>query len=91
LGILPGLTANLPNGNTDHLDPDGRLKHTWQRWLNNILLGGLNIFLVRFLFPVSTIGIAALVEEHRFGLLNNVSIYPAIEVVLVFIIIDLAV
>lgn len=66
-------------------------EYTWPRWFNNILLGGLNTFLVRFLFPVSTIGIAALVEEHRFGFLNIVSTYPAIEVVLVFIIIDLAV
>ena len=66
-------------------------EYTWQRWFNNILLGGLNAFLVRFLFPLSTIGIAALVEERQFGLLHNVSIHPVIEVVIVFLIIDLAV
>lgn len=65
-------------------------EYTRPRWFNNILLGGLNTFLVRFLLPVSTIGIAALVEEYQFGFLNNVSIYPAIEVIIVFIIIDLA-
>ncbi|MCK5396429.1 MAG: sterol desaturase family protein [Gammaproteobacteria bacterium] len=65
-------------------------ERTWLRWFNNIFLGGLNIFLVRFLLPVSTIGIATLVEEHKFGFLNNVSIHLAIEVVIVFLIIDLA-
>ncbi len=24
---MPGMTANLPNGSADHLDPDGWLKH----------------------------------------------------------------
>lgn len=59
------------------------------RWMNNMVLGGLNIFLVRFLIPISTIGIAVLVEERQLGLLNQVSINPIIEVLFAFIVIDL--
>lgn len=65
-------------------------EHAWLRWFNNIFLGGLNIFLVRFLLPVSTIGIAALADEHKFGFLNNVSFHLAVEIVIVFLIMDLA-
>ena len=65
-------------------------EYTRLRWLNNIFLGGLNVFLVRFLLPVSMIGIAALVEEHKLGFLNNVSFHPAIEVLIVFLIFDFA-
>lgn len=65
-------------------------EQSWIRWFNNIFLGGLNMFLVRFLFPLSTLGIATLVEDHKFGFLNNVSFYLAIEIVIGFLVIDLA-
>jgi len=65
-------------------------KQTRSRWLNNIFIGGLNMFLVRFLLPMSTVGIAVLANEHKIGLLNNVSFHLAIEFVIVFLIFDLA-
>jgi len=65
-------------------------EQTWSRWLNNIFIGGLNIFLVRFLLPVSTIGIAQLADEHQIGFFNNTSFPLAIEVVIVFLLLDIA-
>ena len=42
-------------------------KQGWIRWFNNIFLAGLNMFLARFLFPVSTVAIAMWAEENQYG------------------------
>lgn len=62
---------------------------TWSRWFSNIIIGGLNMVLVRFLLPASTIGFAALIAEKKFGLFNNIDVGIAAEIVLSFLILDL--
>ncbi|MFT7258818.1 MAG: sterol desaturase/sphingolipid hydroxylase (fatty acid hydroxylase superfamily) [Glaciecola sp.] len=59
------------------------------RWINNILLGGLNMLLVRFLLPISAVGIAAYAESETIGLFNKVSLPLCVEFIISFILIDL--
>ena len=40
------------------------------RWVNNLGLVFFNSFIIRILFPVAAVGVAAFVETHGWGLLN---------------------
>ncbi|WP_067866625.1 sterol desaturase family protein [Neptuniibacter marinus] len=42
----------------------------WYRWSNNLALVFLNSLILRILFPVAAVGVALLVEQKGYGLLN---------------------
>jgi sterol desaturase/sphingolipid hydroxylase (fatty acid hydroxylase superfamily) len=59
------------------------------RWLNNVLLGGLNMLLVLFLLPISAVGIALYVDIEKIGLFNYLPLPLYIQFIISFILIDL--
>lgn len=61
------------------------------RWLNNIGLVVLNTVLLRLLFPLAAVGLAASASTHGWGVFNQISISPGLAVVLAVVAMDLAI
>jgi sterol desaturase/sphingolipid hydroxylase (fatty acid hydroxylase superfamily) len=59
------------------------------RWLNNLTLVVINSFILRVLFPASSIGLAILVQDQNWGLLNYFEVSFPIAVIFSLIVMDL--
>lgn len=58
------------------------------RWVNNLSLVFLNSFVVRLLFPLAAVGMAAFVTENGWGLFNYYQIPHTIAIIASIIIMD---
>ncbi|MFT5171447.1 MAG: sterol desaturase/sphingolipid hydroxylase (fatty acid hydroxylase superfamily) [Candidatus Marinamargulisbacteria bacterium] len=58
------------------------------RWANNLIIILLDNILVKVLFPVSAVGFAMWVQQQGWGLLNLVSFYHIVEIVVAVVILD---
>ncbi len=58
------------------------------RWVNNLGLVFFNSFIVRLVFPVAAIGVAAIAQEKSWGLFNNIEISIGLAAVLSIVIMD---
>jgi len=61
------------------------------RWPNNLGIVALNTLLVRAVFPVAAVGLAATGEERGWGLLNLAPLPDAVKVVAAVLLLDLAI
>jgi len=61
------------------------------RWPGNIGIVVLNTLVVRAIFPLGAIGIALTAEAKGFGLFNVVALPGWLEIVLAFVVLDLAI
>ena len=61
------------------------------RWVNNLGLVFFNSFIVRLVFPVAAIGVAATAQENSWGLLNNIEMPVWVAAVLAIVIMDLVI
>ncbi|MCG8692059.1 MAG: sterol desaturase family protein [Minwuiales bacterium] len=61
------------------------------RWFNNLTLTAFNTLLLRLLFPILAVGMAALTMERGWGLFNLVALPPWLEVVAAAMALDLAI
>lgn len=61
------------------------------RWANNFGVTFLNTLVLRFLFPVLAVGLAAIAHDKGWGLLNNISLPPLVAVVIAVILQDLVI
>ena len=61
------------------------------RWLNNLGLVFFNSFILRLVFPVAAIGVAASAQQNGWGLLNNIEMPIWLAAVLAIVIMDLVI
>ncbi|MBU6299365.1 MAG: sterol desaturase family protein [Alphaproteobacteria bacterium] len=61
------------------------------RWPNNLGISVLNTLILRLVFPVAAVGIAALGQQRGWGLLNNVAMPFWINVAVSVIVLDMAI
>lgn len=61
------------------------------RWANNLGIVVLNSLVVRLLLPAGAVGVAVLVTDRGWGLLNELALSPALAVVLSVIALDLVI
>ncbi len=61
------------------------------RWVSNLGIVFLNSFLLRLLFPVAAVGLAAYATEHGWGLLNQIQIPFWAAVIASVVALDLAI
>lgn len=61
------------------------------RWANNLGLVFFNSFILRLVFPVAAVGIAAFASEHGWGLLNYYSLPFVVSAIISIIIMDLVI
>jgi len=62
-----------------------------RRWSADLGLVVLNTLLLRLLFPVAALGLAATAATQGWGLLNQVALPTGVEIVLAVIALDLAI
>jgi len=58
------------------------------RWVNNLGLVFFNSFIVRLVFPVAAIGVAAMAQENNWGLINNIEMPVWLAAILAIVIMD---
>ena len=68
-----------------------RLVSRWLRWPSNLGIVALNTVVLRAVFPVAAVGLAALGEARGWGLLNNVHLPIWASAVLAVVVLDLVV
>ena len=61
----------------------------WRRRANNLLLGGANVLLLRYLPPMAVVGVAEIVAIKGWGLLNQIDTGFWTDVVLAILLLDL--
>lgn len=61
------------------------------RWVNNLGLVFFNSFIIRLVFPIAAIGVAATAQENGWGLLNNIEIPVWLAAILAIVIMDLVI
>ena len=59
------------------------------RWINNLVLVFLNSLVLRLVFPVAALGVAALAQERGWGLLNALALPAWLKVVAAVLLLDL--
>lgn len=59
------------------------------RWINNLTIIIINPLVVRVIFPVLVLEMAAKGQEYRWGLLNNVDLPNGLELVVGIVVLDL--
>lgn len=66
-------------------------QHKAMRWLNNLGLIFLNGLILRLIFPAAAaaVGMAIIVEEGQWGLLNHYELHPVLTLLLAVIALDL--
>lgn len=62
-----------------------------KRWLNNIALMVTGTLVVRVLIPMAAVGAAYFAEENHLGFSNHIDVPLWLEVVVVFVLLDLAI
>lgn len=68
-----------------------RLVSRWARWPSNLFIVVLNTLLLRAVFPIAVVGLAALGEQRGWGLLNNVAVPGWMKVAAAVVLLDLAI
>jgi sterol desaturase/sphingolipid hydroxylase (fatty acid hydroxylase superfamily) len=68
-----------------------RLVSRWARWPSNLGIVVLNTLLLRAVFPVAAVGLAALGQQRGWGLLNNVAVPGSMKVIAAVVLLDLAI
>ena len=61
------------------------------RWVNNLSLVFFNSFIVRLVFPVAAIGVAAIAQQNGWGVLNYFDLPVWLAAVLAIVIMDLVI
>jgi len=61
------------------------------RWVNNLGLVFLNSFIVRLVFPVAAIGVAATAQQNGWGLLNIIDMPVWLAAVIAIVVMDLVI
>lgn len=61
------------------------------RWSNNLALVAIDTLLVRLVFPVAAVGLAAIAQENGWGLLNQIDIPGWAAIVIAVLAFDLAI
>ncbi len=61
------------------------------RWYSNLGIVGVNTFLLRFVFPMSAVAFALVVEKKNWGLFHNIEISFVLAVIISVILLDLAI
>jgi len=61
------------------------------RWLNNLGLVFFNSFILRLVFPIAAIGIAATAQENHWGILNVIEMPVWLAAVVAIVIMDLVI
>ncbi len=67
-----------------------RLYSTALRWLNNISINLLNVFISRVLLPLTAVSLAVTAHQHDLGLFNHLEISNWLQVFLAIVLMDLA-
>lgn len=62
-----------------------------RRWPNNLALTAFNAVLIRFIPPIFPLGVALKASSHEWGLFNLVGLPGVVEIVLAFVLLDLAI
>lgn len=88
-GIFGGLFLLLAA--VQSLRPFRGVSGPWRRWVRHLLIATLGTVLVRLLFPVAAIAIAAEVDGANFGLLQMNSLPFALQVLIGVVVLDLAI
>jgi sterol desaturase/sphingolipid hydroxylase (fatty acid hydroxylase superfamily) len=68
-----------------------RLVSRWARWPSNLGIVVLNTLLLRAVFPVAAVGLAALGEQRAWGLFNNIAVPGWIRIIAAVVLLDLAI
>jgi sterol desaturase/sphingolipid hydroxylase (fatty acid hydroxylase superfamily) len=68
-----------------------RLVSRWLRWPSNLGIVVFNTAVLRLVFPVAAVGLAALGEQRGWGLLNNLAPPDWAKIVVAVVLLDLAV
>jgi len=63
----------------------------WMRWPGNLGIVAINTVVLRLVFPVAAVGLAALGEQHGWGLLNNLALPGWTKIVSAIMLLDLAI
>jgi len=71
--------------------PRRELSQGYRRWPANLGIVVLDSLIVRLLFPAGAIGVALWAQQQGFGLLNMVSLTPALSITLAVVLLDLAI
>ena len=61
------------------------------RWASNLGIVALNTLILRLLFPAAAVGMAALGDQRGWGLLNNTSLPPWLEICAAILVLDFAI
>ena len=61
------------------------------RWTNNLALVVLDTAILRLTFPILAVGLAAMAEEHGWGLFNNIDAPVWVAIVVSMMVLDLAI
>ena len=61
------------------------------RWPNNLGIVGINVVLVRLLFPIGAVGIALIAEERGWGLFNLIPLPDWLAIMLSVVLLDLVI
>ena len=88
-GIFAGVFVVLALA--QRLFPFRRLGPLWARWARHLVLAGLGTVLVRLLFPLVAIGVAAQVDDANFGLLQSHDGPFALQVLAGVVVLDLVI
>jgi sterol desaturase/sphingolipid hydroxylase (fatty acid hydroxylase superfamily) len=62
-----------------------------KRWVCNLLMQVIDVAVLRFLLPVFPVGIAIMCAARGWGLLNNVSVLPALAYIIGIVALDLTI
>jgi sterol desaturase/sphingolipid hydroxylase (fatty acid hydroxylase superfamily)/rhodanese-related sulfurtransferase len=68
-----------------------RLVSRWLRWPSSLGVVVLNTVVLRLVFPVAAVGLAALGEQRGWGLLNNLALPGWAKIVSAVVLLDLAI
>lgn len=88
-GIFGGLFLLLAA--VQALRPFRGVSGPWRRWVRHLLIATLGTVLVRLLFPVAAIAMAAEVDSANFGLLQMKSLPFALQVLIGVVVLDLVI
>lgn len=76
----------------EYRSPARILQHPrWLRWSSNLGIVLLDTAIVRFLLPVLALGIALWAADHHWGWLNQMQWNSALEILIAFLLLDLAI
>ena len=63
----------------------------WRRWPGNLGIAALNTVVLRLVFPIAAVGLAALGEQRGWGILNNLVLPGWMKAASAIVLLDLAI